>query len=170
MTPQEEVERADQAANEMWATITGIVPKAKKYQIKGNHDDRVEHRVLEKMPELAAVIDFNARFRFPGVTLVEESNQELFVGDVAILHGHKKSGAHARWNQCPTIVGHLHRGDTIWMQNRAGHFWELNAGYVGDPDSPVFKYRYQKEIHGWTQGLGLVDEYGPHFLKFGGSR
>lgn len=170
MTPEEEVERGDRAANEMWGTIAAIVPNAVKYQIKGNHDDRVEHRALEKMPELAAVVDFNARYQFPGVSLVREANQELWIGDVAVHHGHKKSGAHARWNQAPTIVGHLHRGDIVWMQNRSGHYWELNAGYGGDETSAVFRYRYQNDIHGWTKGLGLVDEYGPHFLKFGGSR
>jgi predicted phosphodiesterase len=170
MTPAEEVERADTAAMEMWASIGLLAPRAKKFQIKGNHDDRAEHRLLEKCPELAPLVDLNGRYTFPGVTLVEESNEELLIGDVFLHHGHKKFGEHARYNQAPTIVGHLHKGDVKYYANRLGAFWELNVGYGGDVSSPVFRYRYQKLIHGWTLGLGLVDEHGPHFLCFPGAK
>lgn len=169
MSAQEEAERGFADASQMWSTINFLAPRAKKYQIRGNHDDRVVKRAMERAPELAPFLDLDKYMSFAGVKTVRESNDELFIGDVAVLHGYAKFGAHAAWNQCPTIVGHSHHGGVTFRQNRNGFYWELNCGFVGDLTNPAFAYRNQKHIHGWTLGLGVVDEHGPHFLLYPGA-
>jgi predicted MPP superfamily phosphohydrolase len=168
MTPRREREEGDKWARHMWAEVRGVVKKdVKCFQIRGNHDDRDIKRILEKLPEAETLVDLQARYTFPGVKTVTDSTEELFIGDVAVMHGYKSHGEHARFNQCPTIVGHLHTGGVNYWRNRRGVYWELNAGFGGDVNSPVFAYRSQKAIHRWTMGLGVVDEFGPRFMPFG---
>jgi hypothetical protein len=168
MTPKEEAEQGRKWAEFMWASIQSVSPETICYQIKGNHDDRAEKRLMDRCPELASFVDLESPFRFDGVKTIHESYEELFLDDVVVQHGHKKQGAHARYNQAPTIVGHLHRGDVEFMSNRRGTFWELNAGFGGDINHPAFAYRYQRHLHSMTLGLGVVDEHGPRFMPFTG--
>lgn len=165
-TPAKEASEGRKWAEEMWAEVAAASPKSKRIQIKGNHDDRLSKRLLEACPEAEAYTDVNSRFRFEGVRLVDESFEELFLGDVVVQHGHKKFGTHAPHNLAPTITGHTHHGGVAFFQNRRGVYWELNAGFGGDVNSPVFRYRSQKHLHGWTLGLGIVDALGPRFVPF----
>ena len=168
MAPDEEVARGDAGAKQMWRDVRAAAPKAKCYQIRGNHDDRDIKRILAAAPELEPLVDLRRRFEFANVSTTHDSFEELWLKDICIQHGYRKLGEHARYNQAPTVVGHLHRGDVRYYQNRRGVYWELNAGFGGDPGSPVFRYRNQKDIHMWTRGLGLVDDRGPHFLLMPG--
>lgn len=171
MTPRQETTMGLRQATEFWEQITDVAPKqARKIQMKGNHDgERLYKRVLESLPEAEHMIDWDARHRFPGVETVSDPKQELRLGLIYVQHGHKKHGEHAVYNQAPTVVGHLHRGGLIYYQNRLFNpYWELNVGYGADPTKPCFNYRYQKDLHKWTQGLGIVDEDGPRFAIFPG--
>lgn len=169
MTPDEEAELGRSGAERMWQAVRKESPKnCTLYQIRGNHDDRDIKRILATAPELEPLVNMKSRFVFDGVRTVHDSFSELWLKDICLQHGYRKMGEHARYNQAPTVVGHLHRGDVRYYQNRKGVYWELNAGFGGDPESPVFRYRNQKDIHQWTRGLGLVDEDGPHFLLMPG--
>jgi hypothetical protein len=166
ITAEEEAVEGRAAAEEMWARFREVSPDSKCFQIRGNHDDRDGKALADKCPELAPFVDLKDRFIFDGVETIHDSKEELWLEDVAVLHGYKSHGAHARHNQAPTIVGHSHTGGVSYFQNRFGTYWELNAGFGGDINSPVFHYRNQKKLHGWTLGLGAVDRSGPRFIPY----
>jgi hypothetical protein len=168
MTPEEEFTLAREMAEEMWAEVKTRAPKARCIQKLGNHDARASKRIFELAPALRALVDLETPFEFEGVETEHDDTAETWIGEVAVIHGYKGFGQHARHNQCPTITGHLHRGGVQYFQNRNGIYWELNAGFGGDVDSVAFRYRHQKQIHGWTLGLGVVDAHGPRFDIFPG--
>jgi predicted phosphodiesterase len=168
LTPQDEVDQGDTCAKDMWAKIKAVAPKAECIQIRGNHDDRDIKKILNSAPELEPLLDMRSRFEFKGVRTVHDSFEEFWLKDICIQHGYRKGGEHARYNQAPTVVGHSHRGGVQYFQNRRGVYWELNAGFGGDPTAACFRYRNQRDIHMWTNGLGLIDETGPHFLLMPG--
>lgn len=164
MTPRQELAEGRKKLEDFWADVVAAAPQAKRFQLLGNHDTRAIKRVLEKLPEAEDLVNWPARHSFPKVTTYLDEKDELLIGNVFLHHGHKRHGDHARYNQAPTIVGHLHTGGVMYYQNRNGIYWELNAGYGGDPEQECFRYRYQHKIHGWTQGLGVIDTDGPKFV------
>lgn len=166
MTPREELATGRKKTEDFWADVVAAAPQAARYQLLGNHDTRAIKRVLDKLPEAEDLIDWSARHAFPRVTTYLDEKDELIIGRLFLHHGHKRHGDHARYNQAPTVVGHLHTGGVVYYQNREGLYFELNAGYGGDPTQECFNYRYQRKINGWTQGLGVVDEDGPKFVVF----
>ncbi len=166
MTPKQEINEGRNKLEDFWAEVVAAAPKAKRYQLLGNHDVRPLKRILDAIPEAEDLIDWEAQHTYDGVECRIDEKDELILGRVFLHHGHKRHGDHARYNQAPTVVGHLHTGGVVYYQNRDGIYWELNAGYGGDPDQTCFRYRYQKKIFGWTQGLGVIDEDGPKFVIF----
>lgn len=168
MTPAAEFEAGRRMAEDMWTDVHAAAPRAELLQKLGNHDARASKRLFEKLPEIRSLVDLESPFNFKGVTTEHDDTAETMIGNVFVIHGYKSFGAHARHNQGPTITGHLHRGGVAYFQNRFGYYWELNAGFGADIDSVAMRYRHQKKIHGWTLGLGEVDEQGPRFSLFPG--
>ncbi len=165
--PDQEIARAYRQAKAMWTKIRDIAPQAKLYQVLGNHDERPNKRVSESLPEMRCLTkpSIEALFTFEGVTTVHDSAEELFIGDVVFQHGHRSSlGDHAKHNQASTVVGHSHRGGVVFLRNRKGIYWELNAGWLGNEKAPVFKYGSQNKLRNWTVGYGVIDELGPRFV------
>lgn len=163
MTPKQEITEGQKLAEDFWGAVKVRAPKARRIQIKGNHDARIDKRLFEKAPELEDLIDLESHLTFPGVETTHTEAQETFIGEVVLQHGHMKFGAHALHNLAPTITGHSHRGGVALFQNRRGWFFELNAGCGADRDSPAFAYRNRRTLDGWTLGLGVIDELGPRF-------
>jgi hypothetical protein len=168
LTPRQELRTGRLQMEDFWGEVAAAAPRARRIQLLGNHDARAIKRVLDTLPELEELVDWQARHTFNGVETHFDEKDELILGRLFLHHGHKKHGAHARWNQASTVVAHLHTGGVVYYQNRSGLYFELNAGYGANPDAPPLRYRYQKKIHGWTQGLGAVDEDGPKFVIYPG--
>lgn len=166
LTPAEELAKASECAGTMWRTITRLVPKADCHQLLGNHDNRAAKRLLEKAPELEGFFRMDSLFRFKGVTTHLDEREEVIIGDICFMHGFRKHGEHARYNQMSTVCGHTHRGGVVYYQNMRGTYWELNVGFLGDVESPVFRYRNQRKLHGWTNGCGFIDDLGPRFMEY----
>ncbi len=166
MTPQAEINLARKQAEEMWSQIQKAAPKAQCIQLLGNHDVRGMKRMLEKAPELEAYMDWKPLFTFPKVKTYFDEKEEVEIGGVIATHGFKKFGEHARYNQCSTFHGHSHHAGVQYFQNLEGIFWELDVGFLGDVDSEVFSYRNQRKLHGWTVGVGYIDEHGPRFMEY----
>lgn len=164
LTPGQEVGLARRATEELW----DLLPKnCKRYQLLGNHDDRPLKRALAVAPELAPLIGktLDDLYTYPGVTLVKEAEFEL--EGLLFQHGHRaKLGDHARYNQCSTVVGHSHVGGCVFLRNRNGVFYELNAGFLGDIETQAFSYLSQKKINTTTLGVGFIDDAGPRFIPF----
>ncbi len=171
MDPEKELSLARTAAEKMWSHFKGL----SCYQLQGNHDDRAFKRALSVAPEIAPLVGRSLRelYTFPGVKTVHDSREELILNvngqRVAFQHGHRsRLGDHARYNQLATVCGHSHTGGAVFLRGRYRTFWELNAGFLGDVDSPAFGYHAQKRVHTTTLGVGLIDELGPRFCPFPG--
>lgn len=164
-TPKQELDLARKRAEATWQAIRATAPRAKRFQLKGNHDERLSKRVLERFPEVEGLV--KGVWDFPGVETVEDASQELEVRGILFQHGHRsKLGDHAKWNQCSTVVGHSHVGGVVYGRNRAGVYWELNAGFLGDLRAPCFRYRTERILTQWTVGAGIIDDLGPRFVPF----
>lgn len=164
MTPRAEVQAGRAVTEDMWTRICRLSPKSKNFQLRGNHDVRIEATVSSKAPELEGLLNTRALFEFDGVETIHDPSEELELDGVTYIHGHRKQGDHARHNQGNTALGHLHTGYVHYFRNRKGVYWELNAGLLGDLKAPVFNYRPQKKVHSMTNGLGYVDAQGPRFI------
>lgn len=168
LTPEEEMNQARAWAVAFWDAVHRASPKSLLYQIKGNHDHRVEKRVMELLPEVEHLVCPAIRelYTFPHVKTIQSEWEELIMDDVCFMHGFRKHGEHAKWNRMNTVHGHTHVGNLTWVPAKNGPIWELSAGFLGDIDSYAFNYRSQKIIHNWTLGIGVIDNLGPRFVSF----
>jgi hypothetical protein len=162
-TPDQELKLGTQMADSFWAKINKVHPDVKKIQIKGNHDMRPVKRLLEQCPELAPFFQDKPLFEFEGVETVHESDQEVLIKDIVFQHGYTKHGAHMAANLMNTAHGHTHRGGTWFMNLRGKVIWELDAGYLGDPESTPLKYR-ERRWNTWTHGIGEIEANVPRFI------
>lgn len=170
MTPRSEQEHARYYGELFWMCLNEFLPDAKKYQLLGNHCVRPLKRMIEKFPESECMVvdKLQELYTFPNVKTVFDTREELIIDDVWFHHGHfSKLGAHAEYNHNNTVVGHSHRGGTMFFPLN-GHaqkqIWEGNAGYLADPFSPGLSYTMQKRATRWTHGYMIVDWEGPKFI------
>lgn len=164
MTPAEEVAYGRAGAEEMWGYICKKLPRAKKFQLLGNHSNRLNKAIEERLPELCGVIDMKHLWEFDGVETVHDIREELVIDKVCYLHGYRsKLGDQAKYNLMNTCVGHSHRGGVFFTSIKGKTIWELNAGYIADPQSKALGYTKQRWTQ-WTIGYGLIDELGPRFI------
>ena len=166
-TPEQEHAMARHANEEFWHEVQRLAPKAKCYQMLGNHDIRPLKRILEVYPvaEDWIVQMLQRLFTFDNVTTVFDSREELLLaGNIAVHHGYRsKLGDHRDYMLRNAIIGHTHLGGVTFRRLRGEVLWELNSGVAGDPESKGLSYTPQKITH-WTPGFGWVDEYGPRFI------
>ena len=162
ITPDDEIEQGREAAEEMWDCVKIACPKARKIQLKGNHDIRPIRYVKEFANASITVMKKFVKdmMTFPGVELVED---EYEIDGIVFMHGFKKLGEHAKWNQQSTCVAHSHRPGVIYDSNRNGPFFEFNVGWLGDPKSEAFSYGAWKKLHKMVNGIGYIDKFGPVF-------
>lgn len=165
-TPKEEMNEGRKMAVEMWKQIRDVVPKAECHQILGNHDIRPMKRILEAYPEAELFMDFEKWFKFDGVTTNSEIRKELIINGICYIHGYRTQlGSHRDHNRMSTVTGHSHLGGVNYKSYGSEILFELNAGYLGDPESKALSYTAQKIIS-WTHGLGVIDKHGARFIQF----
>jgi predicted phosphodiesterase len=172
-TPRAEWELAFQMANDFWKTIRNINPKAECFQLLGNHDIRHHKRIIEKWPEGEHMLEDITKksFTFEGVTTILSPREELFIGDIAFIHGHYSGmGKHRDYMRCNVVHGHDHNQyvvyKPVWDQNLLSRtIWEMSCGLLGDPFSAALSYRPTR-IHNWVTGMGMIDTYGPRPIAF----
>lgn len=166
-TPEMEHQLAREANEAFWEKVQSLAPKAKCYQLLGNHDIRPLRRILEVYPVAEDWIQsmMERLFTFEGVKTLFDSREELVLpGSIAVHHGYRsKLGDHRDYMLLNAIVGHTHLGGVVYRRLRGEVIWELNSGVAGDPESKGLSYTPQKITH-WTPGFGWVDEYGPRFI------
>lgn len=166
-SPRDEQELSRKANEEFWKRIQADCPKAKCYQMLGNHDIRPLKRVLEAYPAAEDWVEqmLQQLFTFDGVTTIFDSRQELMLpGNIMVHHGYRsKLGDHSTYTLYNCIIGHTHLGGAVFRQMRGQVRFELNSGVAGDPEAKALSYSPQKITH-WTPGFGWVDEYGPRFI------
>lgn len=166
LTPKEELKRGQKMAYQMWENLKKASPKAKCFQLLGNHDERIVKRLMEKAPELETLMDVASLFKFPGVETSRAEAEELVIKDILFMHGYRKHGDHVKHNALNTVCGHSHKGGVVYHRLGKKTLWELNAGFIADEASPALKYKKQTVISTWTQGVAFIDELGPRFIPF----
>lgn len=163
-TPRAEREAGYAGAAEMWKTLFKICKGAEGHQLLGNHDIRPYLRTLERNPEGEDFFDWNkfyGLFTFPGVALVRDHRQELFLDDIAFIHGHKSGlGEHSQFMLRNTVCGHTHRAGLAFKEYRDRIIFEMNCGLAGDPRAKALGFTPQK-ITNWTPAFGWIDRDGP---------
>lgn len=167
-TPREENQLGRKLNEQLWKDLQSACPKAKCYQMTGNHSVRPLKRILEEYPEAEDWIKeaMKKEFSFDGVQTFFDPREELIIGNVMINHGYKSQlGDHMKFVLRNIATGHTHRGGVVFRNVQNEIIWELNSGYMGDPNSKGLSYTSQKTTD-WTHGWGFVDEYGPRFVPF----
>ncbi len=158
LTSRKELKAARKAAVDFWQQVGRFAPRAKRYQILGNHDVRATKRVADKVPELVEFVEdaFKPLFTFKGVETIYDTREELKIHGIIFIHGYRSGlGDHMRYNGTSTVCGHSHVGGVVFRQYRGRVIWELNAGYLANEKSEPLKYRPQATSN-WTLGYGLI--------------
>lgn len=165
ITPEQEMKEGRAGAELMWRRIRAASPRSKLVQLHGNHDYRMVKYVSESAAAATHVMKKYLKevMTFPGVQTVSDEHE---IDGIAFMHGFRKHGEHAKYNQQSTVVGHLHKPGIVYLSNRHGPYWELNVGWLGDYRHEVFSYAAQKRMHGMLVGVGVIDELGPRFVAF----
>lgn len=163
-TPASEMAEGRKVAEKLWRDIQEASPKAECYQILGNHDQRPMKRILEAYPEAELFLDFSKWFIFDGVQTQFDIRQELILDGIAYIHGYKsKLGEHMEFMRRPVICGHSHRPGIFYKNFGDATLFEMNVGYLGDPESKALSYTPQKHTH-WSHSFGVIDEHGPRLV------
>lgn len=174
MTPREETWQARADAEEFWEAVYKAAPKAKLYQLKGNHDARLFKRVVESMPELDHLINYQEMFEFDRVKTIHDDKMALTIWDWNFIHGHTSEGQHIEAVDFQNVcLGHTHRGGSwsrrIHQHRKSKIITELNCGFVGNPHSEALVYRPMKKHFKWTHGVAVIDPDGGRFIPYNGA-
>lgn len=171
-SPEDELAAGRKGAEEMWNKIRKLVPKAKLFNLKGNHDLRISKRISEKLPELEGILapGLNDLYKFKGVYTVRDERTETMIDGVMFIHGYlSKLGDHAKKNLMSVVCGHSHVGGAVFFSHRGQTLFELNVGYVADKEALPLQYGQQK-MKNWTPGFGLLSKvdgvWRPQFVSF----
>lgn len=163
-TPAQEMKISHDMAKEFWSTVRTLCPGIECFQLLGNHDIRPIKRILELYPAGELFFSLEPFYTFEGVKTIFDPREELILDDIVFHHGYRSNlGGHRDFNLSNTVVGHTHTGGVAFRQVRGETLWELNAGYMGDPDSKGLAYTPQRMTN-WTQGFGWIDPWGPRFI------
>ena len=141
-TPQAELKKGLKQATEMWAKIRKLAPKAKCYQLIGNHEDRLSKTIARKAPELASICpSIQDLFKFPGVKVLDSSKDHIELFGVIYTHGHyTKLGDHAKYYRKPVVHGHSHKIGLYYEQLDKSLLWEMDCGYLADNKKLPLQY------------------------------
>lgn len=167
-TPEAEIGLGREMAEDFWSRAINASANTKRYQLKGNHDDRPYKRLTEKCPELFSIARgaIDKLFHFDGVETIGSSRDELILEEIVFMHGFRPNlGDHAKHNRLSTVCGHSHLGGCVSVRQGDSTIWELNCGFVGDEYSEPLSYTHQRRFSKWTQGFGYIDEFGPRFIS-----
>lgn len=168
ITPQQEIEDGYSHAVRFWHLLKKNAPKAKCFQLLGNHDERPKKLVINVAPSMEHLMTIRNLYDFRGVETMGSEREELIIEDILFMHGFRsKLGDHARHNRMKTVCGHSHLGGVIYERLGKKIIWECNAGFLGDEETQPMSYTKQRKIARWTQGCAYIDALGPRFIPFG---
>jgi predicted phosphodiesterase len=159
--PSQEISKGLKMAESMWAEIRKIVPKAKCYQILGNHDLRLAKRISEKMPELSTFVKIQDFYKFDGVEVLDSDREYLELDGVVYVHGWlSKSIDHAKYFGKPVVHGHSHKPSITFD---SPNLWTMDVGFLADRNAPPLQYTASK-FSKWTLACGVVEDGKPRLL------
>lgn len=161
MTPQQEVTKAVKMAKEFWKAVRKAAPKAKCYQLKGNHCVRFQRKLLAHAPEFESLVDFDQLFQFPGVTTLKSDRDHLTIDGVVYTHGFlSKSEKHIAHYNSRVAHGHLHRASIV---TKGPKLWAMDCGHLADESQLPLQYGASK-VTGWCMAVGIVENKQPRLI------
>lgn len=161
-TPREETEISRRMGEEFWHNIHKHLPRAKKFQLSGNHDsERVKKKIIASVPELEHLFDTKALYEFDKVETLHDYRSDLELGGVCFTHGvFTRKGAHVRHYQTNVVHAHTHRAWLEYVNLKHRTIFEFCAGYLADPFHPFLQYVPLKKVSTWNKGFGRIDKIG----------
>ncbi len=164
MTAESEIITARSRAENFWATISKLAPKARLFQLKGNHCERLQKRITEKLPELLGILDFNYLWEFIKVNTIQDARHPLVIDGIHYIHGYLTGlGKHCQYIDASVVCGHSHRPGIFYKRKKHETIWELNCGHLVDTNSEPLSYTPIK-ITNWSPAIGIIDDYGPRVV------
>lgn len=170
--PFEEMSLGFEMSQEFWRKIKNLSPGVKCYQILGNHDVRPLKKILEHYPEGEVFFSIDRYFQFEGVQTIMDPRELLMIQGIGFTHGHGPMGSHRDATGKNNAHGHTHKGGShfkvvggSFIGEPKKTLWELDAGFLGDPNSKALSYTPLKVNLG-TEGVGWIDALGPRFIPF----
>jgi predicted phosphodiesterase len=160
-TPKEEERLGIEMATDAWKRLRESCPKAKCFQLMGNHDVRMLKRTLESLPIAEHWIEkyFIELFTFEGVETIFDTRQELEIDGILFTHGFLSPGTHKDYYLKNVIHGHDHK---LYVQHRRIHgenIFEMSCGFLGDVEAKALSYTPSK-LANFQLGFGWVDQWG----------
>ncbi len=165
-TPKQEYILARKQAVAFWKKIKDMFPKAKCYQLLGNHEARLKKSITKNLPSMLHLFDIKQVMQFDGVKTIHDPRETLIIKGIIFTHGHLLSGVapHATYCNQSVCCAHSHRGAVTPINYKNKIIFELNAGYLADPQSKGLAYTPLKKHSKWTPGFGIIDHLGPRFI------
>jgi len=169
LTSKKELELAIQYGKIFWRNVQWLNknPRCDYVQLLGNHDLRPAKALLNAGIDLSGLgIDLKKPWTFDHVHTVHDYRETYVYENWAFHHGYKtRLGAHLQNSRMNINVGHTHRGGVHIEKFRDEILFELNSGYLGNPEAKAFGYRAQRWTN-WTLGIGYIDKHGPRFIPY----
>jgi predicted phosphodiesterase len=168
-SPKEEEALAREGLANFWKRIHLDNPNAKKVMLLGNHDIRPIKRALESNGSFEHIVEKHLKeiTTFDGVETIYDSREEYETCGILFHHGFLSGlGKHRDYTHSNIVVGHTHKGGVSYKRIKGQTLWELNAGFLGDPEAKALSYTALKKSTDYTLGWGWIDKYGPRFIHY----
>lgn len=164
LSPKKELDKAKYMANKMWTKINKIVPKAKLYQLLGNHDIRILKQVKRKFPEIFYMIKeiFDDMYTFKKVETMKSDRDFLVIDGVTYCHGWMSR--HCVHFRSPVVRGHSHKACLDLFQGAKTNYllmYEMQVGCLADETLVPLDYPASKKT-GWAAAYGLIVDGQPY--------
>lgn len=163
--PKSELNQGLEMAKAFWKAVRAAVPKAKCFQLIGNHEDRLSKYIAKNAPELEGMVQtIQELFDFPGVKVLSSSKEHLVIDGVVYTHGHyTKLGDHAKFYRKACVHGHSHRIGIFYERTVDGLIWEMDCGFLADEKALPLQYT-QSRFSKWTKAVGIVEQGQPRLI------
>ena len=121
--------------------LTDATPNASHIWTFGNHDQRFESRLTNKVPEFENIEGFSLTDHFPDW----RPCFSVWINDDVVVKHRFKGGTHAGHNNTlnagkSIVTGHLHSLKITPYSDYNGTRWGVDTGTLADPDGPQFTY------------------------------
>lgn len=146
-----------EAGRKALKALRAAAPRAKITYLEGNHEDRLNRKVVDNAPELDGALKLPTLLGLVdlGIEWVPYGHV-IFRGKLALTHGWWTPDAHAKKHLqelgCSVAYGHTHRPQ-IYTRGKAGG---SVSGAFGLPCMRVLEAPWMKNRPtGWMQGFGV---------------
>ena len=168
ITPKAEIRKSQEMAYDFWDNIKKISKDSKKIQLMGNHDMRLQKRILERFPEINNIFDLREEFYdFDEVDVKRSDRDYVEFDNVVYCHGWLiKRWSHVRYFNKSVVHAHTHRASLIVRCDDTTEYkymFELDGGHLINKHALPFTYtptKYSK----WKEGCCFINRGKPELI------